>query len=72
MPFLHYMYLLSSNCLPLQTLSYRCAYGTSNIPLIHYRIVKTLAVKSLANKNYRKFGGKSFGELKSIYIGNVM
>ena len=27
--------------------------------------------KSLANKDYSKFGGKNFGELKSICIGNV-
>ena len=24
------------------------------------------------NKDCRKFGGKNFGKLKSIYIGNVM
>ena len=31
-----------------------------------------MAVKSLANKDCRKFCGKIFGELKSICIGNVM
>ena len=65
LPALH-VFTISINCLPLQTLSYRYAYGTSNIPLVHYRIVKTLAVKSLANKDYGKFGRKRFGELKSI------
>ena len=29
-------------------------------------------VKTLANKDCRKFGGKIFGELKSICIGNVI
>ena len=29
-------------------------------------------VKTLANKDCRKFGGKNFDELKSICIGNVM
>ena len=33
---------------------------------------KTLTMKSMANKDGRKFGRKHFGELKSICIRNVM
>ena len=34
-----------------------------------YRTVKNL---NLANKDCRIFGGKNFGELKSIFTGNVI
>ena len=40
--------------------------------LSKYHTVKTLAVKSVANKDCRKFGRKNFHELKSICIVNVM
>ena len=35
-------------------------------------IVKSLVVKSLVNEDRKKFGGKIFCELKSIFTGNVM
>ena len=49
-----------------------CTYHTMAIDdSIEYRIVITLAVKSLTNKDCRKFHRKIFGKLKCICIENV-
>ena len=59
-------------CVPLKQLVPFCCVRMYRNLIIWYCIVKTLAVKSLVNKDCRKFGGKNFGKLKYICIGDVM